>query len=765
MSSGRTPPGEGRITVPPQLDPHQADASKGPSPKAGATLKQPSLYLNRELTWLNFQHRVLSEAMDRRTPLLERLKFLAIVGSNLDEFQMKRIGGLKQQVGAEVNAITVDGRTPKQQLEECREAVRRLTELAEETRIKVLRALQKKGVRVVPYTSLKTGDQALLRQHYLDNIFPLVTPQAIDPAHPFPFVSNLSINLLVCARDPAENSSVLSRIKLPLGGGIPRHVPVGYTHTFVTLEDVMANNLDLLFPGMEVESCDLFRATRNAITEQDEEQADDLLELIEAELRERKFAPIVRLEVSPGMEPARRERLAQELELQDASDVLVVEGMFAPRDLMELCSLPLPELQAKPHRPIDHPLFADAPNVFQAIRDAGSILVHHPYHSFTSSVERLLKEAAIDPRVRAIKMTLYRTSEDTAVVDQLIEAARNGTHVTVVVELKARFDEAANIRWASSLESAGIHVTYGIVGLKTHAKVILVVRQDPSGLKRYVHVGTGNYHAGTAKLYSDFGLFTCDDAICGDVTELFNYLTTGANPRRRFTKLLLAPHMLKSALIARIEREAEHVRAGGAGLIQMKMNGLEDPDVVRALYAAAQAGVRIELIVRDTCRLRPGVPGLSENIRVISIVGRFLEHTRLYYFRNDGAEEYFIGSADLMTRNLESRVEVVTPIESRELRAELRRVLDLQLNDRRSAWDMQPDGSYVQRVPGRGEPKKSSQEQLISLTQERFEKTIKERKKGHKHEVAAERSRKPDTRPAARPPSIKPPPPPPRDLN
>lgn len=740
MLSRKTPPGEGLSKLPPLSDDKAAALQRATALRVVAELKHPGYYLNRELTWLNFQHRVLHEAQDRRNPLLERVKFLAIVGSNLDEFHMKRIGGLKQQVGAEMSELTIDGRSPRQQIEECKEAVRSLSQEADETREKLLRALHKRGIRLVPYASLKGADQAWVRQHYLDNIFPLVTPQAIDPAHPFPFVSNLSLNLLVSARDPVDSFTVLSRVKLPLGSGIPRLIGLREGHTFVTLEDVMSNNLDLLFPGMVIESSDLFRVTRNAIAENDEEQADDLLEMIEAELRERKFAPVVRLEVDPNMDAARRNRLAHELELQDARDVFEVDGMFALRDLHELAALPIAELHDKPHRPVDHPLLADATNVFQAIRDAGSLLVHHPYHAFSSSVERFLREAAVDPRVRAIKMTLYRTSSETNVVEHLIEAARNGKHVTVVVELKARFDEEANIRWASRLESAGIHVTYGIVGLKTHVKVILVVRSDASGLKRYVHMGTGNYHAGTAKLYTDLGLFTCDDALGRDVTELFNYLTTGANPRRRFQKLLLAPHLLKDGLLMRIEREAAIARSGAPALIQMKMNALEDPDVVRALYRASQAGARIDLIVRDTCRLRPGVPEISENVRVLSIVGRFLEHSRIFYFRNGGAEEYFIGSADLMTRNLESRVEVLTPIEPAELRADLRRVLDLQLADKRSAWEMRSDGSYVQRSPLPGE--QSSQQRLIALTQERFEVTQREETDGPEPAKKARPARK-----------------------
>ncbi len=736
--AGAAPAVAGTVAAPaPAASPAGDEHARSPKQRELSELRHPGLFLNRELTWLNFNHRVLNEAEDRRTPLLERVKFLAIVGSNLDEFHMKRIGGLKQLIGADVGALTIDGRTPRQQLEECRAAVLRMLMLADEVRLRLMRALSQRGIRIVPYRALRQADQNWMRQFYIDNIFPLVTPQSIDPAHPFPFVSNLSLNLLVSVRDGLEGSPVLSRIKLPVGQGIQRHVPLRDSHTFVMLEDVVAHNLDLLFPGSLMESCDLFRITRNAVTEKDEEQADDLLELIESELRERKFAPVVRLQVGAGMDPVRRERLARELELRDHDDVFETAGMLGLRDLMELANLPLPELHDRPHRPLDHPQLAETVSIFHAIREAGSLLVHHPYQSFASSVGRFLRDAANDPSVRAVKMTLYRTSEETNVVEHLIEAARNGKQVAVVVELKARFDEAANIRWASRLEEAGIHVTYGLVGLKTHVKMVLVVRHESTGLRRYVHIGTGNYHAGTARLYTDLGLFTCDDRIARDATELFNYLTTGVGETRRFNKLLLGPRMLKRALIERIEREAAHAREQRPAVIQMKMNGLEDPDVVRALYRASQAGVQIDLIVRDTCRLRPGVPGLSESVRVISVVGRFLEHARAFYFRNGGDEEYFIGSADLMTRNLDSRVEVLVPIEPKELRAELRQIFDVQLADRRSAWDMQADGSYVQRSPKGHDSRKSCQETIMLLMHER-------------HEQALEQSTKPQKRPRKR---------------
>ncbi|MGD0075840.1 MAG: polyphosphate kinase 1 [Candidatus Binataceae bacterium] len=680
------------------------------------SLSSPDLYLNRELTWLSFNRRVLAEAEDERNPLLERLKFLAITSSNLDEFFMKRIGGLKQQAAAGVQQLTVDGRTPQTQLEQCAEEIRAQEQRQREILTKLIELLRAAGVDVASYRDLNAQEHAALREYYFANIFPLVTPLAIDPAHPFPFVSNLSLNLLVTVRNVADAEGPLSRVKVPVGGRIPRFLRVGQANRFVLLEEVMANNLDLLFPGIDIAACELFRVTRNANTERDEEEADDLLALIETELRDRRLAPIVRLVTIRGMDPTRRGMLGAELGLDERTDVFEVDGMLGMRDLMELANLDIPALHDTPHHPVDHPRLQKGRNIFHVIRDAGSLLLLHPYESFSTSVERFLREASSDPKVRAIKMTVYRTSADAEIIGYLCDAARNGKEVAVVVELKARFDEEANIRFASKLEEFGIHVTYGVVGLKTHCKVILVVRQDYNGLRRYAHIGTGNYHPGTARIYADFGLLTCDDVIGSDLTELFNYLTTGYRASRRYRKILLAPSILKKALLERIEREIalQSRDRSYAGLIQFKMNGLEDADITRALYRAARAGVKIDLIVRDTCRLRPGLPGLSESVRVVSIVGRFLEHGRIYYFRNGGAEEYLIGSADCMTRNLESRVEVVVPVEDPQLRKELRTLLDTQLRPNRCQWQMMPDGTYV-----RSTAQDSCQQSLIELAQKR----------------------------------------------
>lgn len=707
----------------------QAEESIPPPPEPDLDLDAPEWYLNRELTWLAFNRRVLRQAQDDRVPLLERVKFLAIVSANLDEFFMKRIGGLKQQIGARVRELTVDGRSPEQQLRECLTVVRDIVDQQRQLASEIHELLTEKGIQLRAHHSLTETQRQQMRDYYLRNIFPLVTPQTMDPAHPFPFISNLSLNLLVTVRYADDESSGLARIKVPVGSGIPRFLKVGEEELYVPLEEVVANNLDLLFPGMVVEACELFRVTRNAIAERAEDQADDMLLMIESELRERRFAPIVRLEVDKNMDPAHRGMLAAELGLDEANEVFEVDGMMALRDLFQIVAINRPELHDPSHHPLDHPKLSDKRNIFHIIRETGPILLQHPYESFVTSVERFVLEASDDPKVLAIKMTLYRTSADSKIIQYLIDAAQEGKQVTVVVELKARFDEAANIRWANRLEEAGIHVTYGVVGLKTHSKVILVVRRDFNGLRRYAHIGTGNYHAGTARLYSDLGLLTCDPILGEDLTELFNYLTTGYVPKRHYRKLLPAPKVLKPALLAKIDREINHAKAGKQARIQFKMNALEDQQITAALYQASRAGVMIDLIVRDTCRLRPGVPGLSENVRVISIVGRFLEHTRIFYFYNSGNEEYFIGSADCMKRNLESRVEVVTPVDTPELRLELRQILDAQLADRRSAWDMQPDGSYIQRMPSEGDDSRGCQQLLIDQAERRQKEALRLKKR------------------------------------
>lgn len=696
-------------------------------------LTDPSLYFNRELSWLEFNLRVLEQALDETKPLLERVKFLAIAGSNMDEFFMKRIGGLKQQVAANVLKPTVDGRTPQQQIDDCYLKIHDYLLEKEQVVSSVFSALSEQGIEIVSYAELSKAEQSELHNYYYDNIFPLVTPQSVDPAHPFPFISNLSLNLLVTLRYPGETDASLARVKVPVGAGASRFQQVGSGTRYVALEEVMANNLDLLFPGMEILSCELFRLTRNANTSKEEEHADDLLAMIESALHNRKFAPIVRLQVKPDIDPLHRGRLAAELGLDEKRDVFVGAGMLGLRDLWEIYNLDRPEFKDAPHHPIDHPLLVRERNIFHVIREQRAILLQHPYESFSTSVERFLFEAATDSKVRGIKMTLYRTDPGSEIVNYLIRAARNGKQVAVVVELKASFDEQANIMLASRMEEAGIHVTYGVVGLKAHAKIILVVRQDFKGLRRYVHIGTGNYHPVTARVYSDLGLFLYDKDVGRDATELFNYLTTGFIPKRNYRKLLPAPKILKKALLDKIEREIATHSEAQPGLLRFKMNALEDADIARALYRASQAGVKIELLVRDSCRLRPGIPGLSENIRVVSILGQFLEHARIYYFRNGGDEEFFIGSADAMNRNLEHRVECLVPVENQLLREQLREILDLQFGDRGCAWELQADGSYRRLATNVGKKDDGCQSRMIRLAEKRLHEVQRLRKRKAKN--------------------------------
>ena len=689
--------------------------------RGGWNLSRSELYLNRELTWLNFNRRVLCEAESEKNPLLERIKFLAIVSSNTDDFFMKRIGGFKQLIEAKVQELSVDGRTPVQQLHRCYDAIKDIEEKKSELFQKILVKLKQHDIYILAYNELSRSEKEMLRDFFVENIFPLLTPQTIDSAHPFPFISNLSLNLLVTLSQQSQEEFSLARIKIPVGPDIPRLIRVGNNghYRFVMVEQIIRNNLDLLFPSMVIQACELFRVTRNANTEKDEDKADDLLEMIETELRDRKFAPIVRLQTTRSMNPIHRGLLCSELELNETEDVFEIDGMVGKRDLMELATLDIPSLKYKPHHPIDPPRLKDEPNIFYTLRKEGPILLFHPYESFTDSVERFLREASNDPKVRAIKMTLYRTSVETNVIRYLIDAVQKGKQVAVVVEIKARFDEAANIQWASKLEEKGIHVNYGVIGFKTHSKVILVVRKDYNGINLYSHIGTGNYHAGTARLYTDFGLLTCDQNIGRDLTELFNFLTTGCTPNRKYRKILVAPANLKREIIAKIDREIKLHSEKPQGLIQIKMNALEDKDIVYQLYRASQAGVKVDLIIRDTCRLRPGVRGLSETIRVSSIIGRFLEHSRLFYFRNGGDEEYYIGSADLMHRNLEKRIEVLTPIEDPVLQKEVRRILDIQLKDKASAWEMKYDGSYGRAANLRGKMGKRSQDVLIEIAEKR----------------------------------------------
>lgn len=698
-------------------------------------LTNPDLFFNRELSWLQFNDRVLRQAANKKTPLLERVKFLAISGSNMDEFYMKRIGGLKQQVAAGIIDTTVDGRTPQQQISDCLSVINGYQQQKEKIARELFKDLSGAGIEVLSYPRLSKPEQQIVREFFYDNIYPLITPQSVDPAHPFPFISNLSLNLFVTLRYPGEQETSLARVKVPVGAGAQRfqRIPGSPDNRFVMLEDVMEHNLDLLFPGMEIVNCELFRVTRNANTSKDEEHADDLLELIETTLQYRRVAPIVRLQVLPDMSPLTRGYLAAELGLDEQKDVAVSQCIPGLRDLWELYRLDLPEHKETQHHPVDHPLLTKERNIFHTIREHREILLQHPYESFASSVGRFLYEAAIDPKVRGIKMTLYRTDPGSEIINYLIRAAQNGKQVAVVVELKASFNEQDNIKLATKMEEAGIHVTYGVVGLKTHAKVILVIRQDYKGLRRYVHIGTGNYHPVTARLYSDLGLLIYDKEIGRDATELFNYLTTGFTPKRSYTKLLPAPKILKKALLDKINREVELHGPKNPGLIRFKMNALEDPDITLALYQAAAAGVKVELLIRDSCRIKPGIPELSDNIRVVSIVGRFLEHARIYYFRNGGHEEFYLGSADAMRRNLEYRVETLVPVSSPALCRQLDEFMELQLNDRISSWELQPDGSYRPLTTAPRTGAEGCQDKLIKAAEKRQQdaQRLKKRKSRH----------------------------------
>lgn len=683
-------------------------------------LKSSEWYLNRELTWLEFNRRVLTEGADSRNPLLARVFFLSVVGSNLDEFFMKRIGGLKQQIGAGVKQYSVDGKLPAEQIQVCVESVQDIVNKQRVLGNKLNEELKKENILILRYAELGKEKKGWLDNYFVDQIYPLLTPQGVDPAHPFPFISNLSINILVNVRYPGSEHSYRNRIKIPVNDDMPRFVKVADSYTFVTLEDLISNNLGMLLPGMEIDSAEAFRVTRNAVTERGQQQANDLLHMIESALRDRKFAEIVRLEIEKGMLPLHQGMLAAELGISEELDVFEIEGILGKSDMMEIAKLDIPHLHFPQHKPIDNPeLTEDDPNIFHVLRQKKAILLQHPFESFDSSVERFLREASTDPKVLAIKMTLYRTASQSRIIDYLIEASQNGKQVAVVVELKARFDESANIKWAGYLEQAGIHVTYGVLNLKTHSKVIFVVRKDYDGIRRYAHIGTGNYHSGTARAYCDLGFLTCDPDIVSDLTELFNYLTTGYTPIRRYRKILPSPKILKKSLLSKINREVDHQKANGNGLIQLKTNALEDRDIVEALYKASQGGVKIDLIIRDTCRLRPGIVGLSENIKVISIVGRFLEHSRIFYFHNNGKEEYYIGSADIMKRNLESRVEVCVPIAEPHLQLQLRELLDIQLNNIRNVWDMNSDGSYTKRKDSSKKKEISLHQQLIDLAEKR----------------------------------------------
>ncbi|MBU6228527.1 MAG: polyphosphate kinase 1 [Cyanobacteria bacterium REEB459] len=675
-------------------------------------------YINRELSWLGFNQRVLQEALDSRTPLLERLKFLAIYSSNLDEFFMVRISGVIEQVDAAVHPVAPDGLSPNQQLAAMRALLLEDIQLLHQTFEQVLRpALMDHGVYLVNYDQLNPEQRGFLRDYFERRIFPVLTPLSVDPSHPFPRMSNLSLNLAVRVVNPENGNEKFARVKVP--SSLPRFIPMPDALATiegkpclwigVPLEQVIAEHLDYLFPGMMIAGHHVFRITRDADFPILEDEADDLLIAIEQEISKRRLEGFVcRLEWESSMPEDLQQSIQRELKVNE-DRVYAIEGLINLKDLFFFSSLPLPHLKDGPWVPLVPPRLKpvidvdeegyreQTPDIFAVIRQ-GDILVHHPYESFTASVQEFITQAATDPQVLAIKMTLYRTSGDSPIVKALITAAENRKQVVALVELKARFDEANNIIWAKKLEDAGVHVVYGIVGLKTHTKTTLVVREEGDEIRRYVHIGTGNYNPKTSTLYTDLGLFSCRQDLAADLSDLFNFLT-GYSRQSAYRKILVAPLTLRDRIEALIRREINHSRQGRRGKIVAKMNSLVDPRIIKLLYQASQSGVDIDLIVRGICCLRPGVAGVSDNIRVISVIGRFLEHSRIFCFHNDGDLEYYIGSADWMTRNLDRRVEAVTPVEDSSLAAELQGILATLLADHRQAWQMAADGSFSQRHP------------------------------------------------------------------
>jgi polyphosphate kinase len=669
-----------------------------PSESSSRTRPLPAdRFLNREVSWLDFNARVLELAEDEALPLLERVKFLAIFASNLDEFFMVRIAGLKRRQTTGLTVRSPDGLTIREQLERVTRRTQDLVQRHADVFIKdVAPRLEEAGIRIVHWPELGDEDARRLREYFRDQVFPVLTPLAVDPAHPFPYISGLSLNLAVMVRDPDSGVAHFARVKVP--NNVPRFIPVGPTDrtaTFLPLEDLIAAHLPQLFPGLDVVSHHLFRVTRNADLEVEEDRDEDLLQALERELARRRFGPAVRLEVTESMDPQILEVLLSEMEMQP-HDVLHVSGLLDLASLWALYDLDRPELKDDPFVPATHPRLSDGEtpkSVFATLRE-GDVLVQHPYYSFATSVQRFIEQAAADPQVLAIKQTLYRTSGDSPIVNALIDAAEAGKQVVVLVEIKARFDEEANITWARSLERAGCHVVYGLVGLKTHCKTALVVRREHGVLRRYCHIGTGNYNPKTARLYEDLGILTADPRVGADLTDLFNTLT-GYSRQTNYRMLMVAPHGIRTGLIEKIRREARHAAEGRASGIRFKLNSLVDERIIDALYEASAAGVPVELLIRGICALRPGVPGLSETIRVRSIVGRFLEHSRVMSFTNGGDPEWWIGSSDLMHRNLDRRVEVLLRVCDDTARRELARVLDEAMAPDVRSWQLGGDGSWT----------------------------------------------------------------------
>jgi len=671
-------------------------------------------FITRELSWLDFNERVLYQAEDARNPLLERVRFLAIFTSNLDEFFQVRVSGLMQQVAAGHSKPTPDGLSASQKLDRIRGRVLQLQAQLADIWDGIRGELTAEGIRIL--APEEWARQNELRERFIDEIFPVLTPLAVDPSHPFPYISDLSLSLAVTVRDPASGERRFARVKVP--PVLPRLWEVA-PRTYVQVERIIADNMDVLFPGMEVESHYLFRVTRNADLDIEEDEADDLLMAMEEELRRRRFGAVVRLEVERSMPHETRALLQRGLGL-DPSNVYEIRGMLDLRGLEPVADLDIPELQPEPWSPVTPPRLIvreedeDAGvDVFARIRE-GDVLVHHPYDSFTTSVQRMIQQAADDPDVLTIKMTLYRTSGDSPIVHSLIRAAESGKQVVVLVEIKARFDERANIVWAKALERAGAHVAYGLLGLKTHSKCALIIRRESGGLRRYAHIGTGNYNPKTARIYTDLGLLTADRVLTGDVTDLFNVLT-GVAKKDQYRELLVAPKSMRPGLEDLIDGEIERHREHGDGRIIIKCNACVDPQMIQKLYQASQAGVPIDLIVRGMCSLQPAVPGFSESIQVRSIVGRYLEHSRIFCFGQGDRERYFMGSADIMERNLDRRVEAMTPVKDEALAARLGGMLAIMRRDDRRAWTLGQDGEWTRvETTIEGEPTTDTFEILMT---------------------------------------------------
>lgn len=694
----------------------------------------PKNFINRDLSWVEFNRRVLEEALNPELPLLEKIKFISIFHSNLDEFYMIRIAGLKEQVAANVLELSIDGLTPVEQLRKTEQKIKPMLDQAMDLwKNTVAPRLLEHEVQICSYANLLDGEKQLLTDYFKKEIFPILTPLAFDPGRPFPYISNLSLNFAILVKKP-NGENHFARLKIP--STLPRLLQIDkilnpakknqnngqFSARFVWIGDLIKDNLTWLFPGMEVIEAHRFRITRDTDIELQEDEADDLLRVIEENIRQRRFGAVVRLEVESKMPQFMLETLMENLEVT-AEDIHVIDGPLALSDLIQLYDLPLHQLKSKPFYPVLPKTFEDETDIFSILKQK-DILLHHPYDSFSPVIE-FIKQASNDPDVLAIKQTLYRVGANSPILKYLIEAAERGKQVAVLVELKARFDEENNIFWARELEKVGVHVVYGLVGLKTHAKMTLVVRKESDGVHKYVHLSTGNYNLTTAKIYTDIGLFTTDEEISSDVTDIFNYLT-GYSKQTEFRKLIVAPINMREKFYSLILREIENVKSGGTGKLIFKMNSLVDPVLISILYEASQNGVEIDLIVRGICCLVPGTPNLSENIKVRSIVGRFLEHSRIFYFYNNGNEDMYLSSADFMQRNLDRRVEIAFPVKDETLKNDLyKNVLRSTLKDNLKARILKPDFNYELLQPNNDDKKIDSQEWLMSHTIKVHTKTIK----------------------------------------